>query len=262
MLNELKARLPRMSMKTREQAWEEDPLMHPDIRAMDLNQIADLPMWAGRCRDDGAKSRRRSGSGYDKPCEAKGGIRSGRGRLSIAVPLMASLFAGGVATVSDAAAQDSGKEAAFAMPADFDQWRPDIFGQNGAYRFRQVDGNCQITFGQNRGADAARAAGREPRHGIDAYIDRVSAQVGKVERAEVDALQIKSDLDESVPFVSAEFAYLGKDGVEYHNRISMAWVGNVELLIVAACPAAEWLSSQSPIDVFIDKVSIARISNP
>jgi hypothetical protein len=236
--------------------------MHPDIQAMDLNQIADLPMWEGRCGDGRPNLHHLNGLGDDEPCETKGRVHLGSGRLSIVVTLAATLFAGLIVTASDALAQNPGKEAAFAMPADFDPWRPDIFGQNGAYRFRQADGNCQITFGQNRGADAARAAGQEPRHGVNTYIDRVAAKVGRVERAEVDALQMKSDLEERVPFVSAEFAYMGNDSVEYHNWISMAWVGNVELLVVAACPASEWLENRPRIDVFIDKVSITHVSNP
>lgn len=262
MLNGLKARLLRsMTVRTHKKTWEEDPLIHPDIQVMDLNQIADLPMWAGKGRDNGSKPHLRNGSGDDEPNKVKGGARRGSGRLSIVVSLAVTLFAGLVATFSDALAQTPEKEAAFAMPAEFDQWRPDVFGQNGAYRFRQIDGNCQVTFGQNRGADAARAAGQEPRHGVNAYIDRVAAQIGRVERVEVDSLQIKSG-HESVPFVSAEFAYIGKDNVEYHNRISMAWIGNVELLIVAACPASEWLANRSGINGFIDKVSIMRVSNP
>ena len=184
-----------------------------------------------------------------------------KARLPLAASLAASLSIGVVVTTPDAMARNPGKEALFAMPADFDQWRPDVFGQNGAYRFRQVDGNCQVTFGQNRGADAARAAGKTPQHGLDAYIDRVAAEVGRVERVGVDPLRIRSGGDESVPFVSSEFAYLGKDGVEYHNRISMAWVGDIELLVVAACPASEWLAGRPRIDAFIDKVSIQNVSN-
>src|SRR5690606_16677902 len=131
----------------------------------------------------------------------------------------------------------------------------DIFGQNGAYRFRQNDGNCQITFGQNHGADAARATGQDTRHGIDAYIDRVSAEVGRVERIEVDAVELMTEAGEIVPFTSTEFAYLGKDAVGYHNRISMAWIGDVELLIVAACPSTEWLSGTPLIDAFLAQTS-------
>lgn len=96
------------------------------------------------------------------------------------------------------------------MPTSVEAWRLDTLGQNGASRFRQAYGNCQITFGQNLGADAARAKGQSPRQSIDAYIDRVAAAVGRVERVGVDAINLRSSAGERVPFVSAEFAYIGK----------------------------------------------------
>src|SRR3546814_115839 len=57
---------------------------------------------------------------------------------------------------------------AFQMPLNVENWRADILGRNGMYRFRQVQGACQITFAQNLGADAAKAAGRTPRDTIEA----------------------------------------------------------------------------------------------
>lgn len=209
----------------------------------------------GHSRPATAKSHEQAWKG------AEGVARRGVGRLSLAVPLAVSLWAG-LAGDTDALAQSPEKVAAFSMPVNVDQWRPDIFGQNGAYRFRQIGGNCQITFGQNRGADAARANGEDLRHGIDAFVDRVAAEVGKVERVEVDAVELKSDTGEMVPFTSTEFAYLGKDAVGYHNRISMAWIGDVELLIVAACPSTEWLAGRPLIDAFVGKTSIAHYSDP
>jgi len=83
-----------------------------------------------------------------------------------------------------------------------------------------------------------------------------------VERVEVDALELKSSAGEEVPFVSVEFAYRGKDKVEYQNRISAAWIDDVELLIVAACPAAEWLAGRHLIDALVGKTSITQFSNP
>ena len=170
----------------------------------------------------------------------------------------AALLAGLVAAGTDARAETPGKSAGFAMPATSDQWRPDVFGKNGAYRFRQTEGNCQVTFVQNRGADAARAAGRQPRDSIDGYIDAVAAKVGRLERTDVDALEIASSAGERVPFVSMEFAYVGKDTIEYHNRISGAWLDDVELVVIAACPVSEWLAGRPSIDALIDEVSITR----
>lgn len=262
MLNTLKAILLRLAtVNSREQVWQEDPLTHPAIQAMDLNQIADLPMWVGRHRDSETRHPRNE-PGSDNPREAEDLAPRGTGRLSLAAPLAVSLLAGLAVGNSDTLAQSLETMAAFSMPVNVDQWRPDIFGQNGAYRFRQVGGNCQITFGQNRGADAARANGQDPRHGINAYIDRVAAAVGKVERIEVDAVELKSEAGEVVPFASTEFAYLGKDTVEYHNRISVAWINDVELLIVAACPSTEWLAGSPLIDAFLDKTSITNYGNP
>lgn len=233
--------------------------MHPDILAMDMNQIADLPMWAGRRRTNGAKRHDGGSAGDGKPRDA---ARRSIGRFPTVLPLALALLAGLAGTSPDAFAQSAESTAAFAMPADFDQWQPDIFGQNGAYRFRQVEGNCQITFMQNRGADAARAAGQEPRHSLDAYIERVDAQVGRLERADVDTFELEAGPDKKVPFVSAEIAYEGNDDVEYQNRISVGWTGDVELLIIAACPVSEWLAGRQSIEAFVNKVTITRFSNP
>lgn len=190
-------------------------------------------------------------------------------RLSISAALGAALIFGLPVTGdalaqarSDASSQTgsgaSPELVAFAMPADDDLWRPDIVGQNGAYRFREVAGNCQITFAQNRGANAAREAGQDPRQSMNAYMDGVARQVGRLERVEMDALQIASGADAKVAFPSFEFAYVGQDGLEYQNRISAAWVGDVELLIIAACPVSEWLAGRLLIDAFIGKVSISH----
>ncbi|WP_019171844.1 hypothetical protein [Pseudaminobacter salicylatoxidans] len=184
------------------------------------------------------------------------------GRLSVAAPLAAALSTCVSVTGSDALAQSSGNSAAFSMPANIAAWRLDALRQNGVYRFGQVDGNCQITFGQNLGADAARAKGLNPRQSMGAYIDRVAAAVGRVERVEVDAVELKSSTGDGVLFASIEFAYMGKDKVEYQNRISAAWIGDVELLIVAACPAAEWFAGRPLIDAFVSKTSITQISDP
>lgn len=259
MLNVLKKRLSLWTvLRTGRQVWERDPLMHPDIQTMDMNQIADLPMWAGR-RRGGEPKQGRNGADHGKTRVA---ARLGTASLSTALPLALTLLAGLAGASPDAFAQSPESTAAFGMPADFDQWKPDIFGQNGAYRFRQVGGNCQVTFLQNRGVSAARAAGQEPRHSLDAYIDQVGAQVGRVERVEVDPFDLPSDPYGKVSFVSTEFAYEGKDRIEYHNRISAAWIDDVELLIIAACPASEWLAGRQSVDAFIDKVTIGRFSNP
>ncbi len=223
--------------------------MHPEIQAMDLNQLADLPVWAGRRRCDGPECRRPQDEHAIRP-------------RRLAMVLSAVLSIGLVGAGGDVHAQAPERLAAFAMPANSGEWRPDIFGEKGAYRFRQVDGNCQITLGQNRGADAARAEGRNPRGGIDAYIARVAENVGRVERVNVDPIELTSDAGGTVAFTTSEFAYLGNDGVEYHNRISMAWVGDVELLIVAACPASEWLAGRVLLDQFIGKVSVSGYSDP
>lgn len=252
MLNGLKDRLSRLlTVRTQRQAWEGDPLTHPDIEAMDLRQIADLPMWAGRYRTDGTKR-------HGKPRDTAG---SGTGRFSAVLPLTLTLLAGFAGTGSDAVAQSGERMAAFAMPADFGQWRPDTFVHN-AYRFRQADGNCVVTFIQNRGADAARAAGREPRHSIDAYVEGVKARVERVERAEADAFELSSGPDEKVRFVAAEIAYVGQDHIEYHNRISAAWVDDVELVIVSACPASEWLAGRESIDALVNEVTITGFGKP
>ncbi len=262
MFNTLKAGLSRLATsRSREQSLDEDPLMHPDIQAMDLNQLADLPMWAGRYRDDGTLHRR-DRQGYSNAGEARGVASRHIRRLSIVAPAALTLLTGIAIPGADALAQSLETTAAFSMPVNVDQWRPDVLGQNGAYRFRQINGNCQITFGQNRGADASRAGGEDVRHSIDAYIDRVATEVGKVERVEVDAVELKSDAGEMVPFASTEFAYLGKDNVGYHNRISVAWIGDVELLIVAACPSTGWLAGRPLIDAFVEKASVTQYSDP
>ncbi len=189
-------------------------------------------------------------------------MRARRRFMSAGLPAALALLAGLVGAGPAAFARSSEPMAAFAMPADFGQWRPDAFVHN-AYRFRQADGNCVVTFIQNRGADAARAAGREPRHSLDAYVEGVKARMERVERAEVDAFELSSGADEGkVRFIADEIAYVGKDHIEYHNRISAAWVDDVELVIVAACPAAEWLAGRQSIDALVNKVTITRFGHP
>lgn len=182
-----------------------------------------------------------------------------RARMTAGLPMALAFLAGLVGTGPAALAREP--TAAFAMPADFGRWRPDTFVHN-AYRFRQADGNCVVTFIQNRGADAARAAGREPRHSLDAYVEGVKARMERVERAEVDAFELSAGTNGKVRFVADEIAYVGQDHIEYHNRISAAWVGDVELVIVAACPASEWLAGRQSIDALVNKVTITRLGNP
>jgi hypothetical protein len=154
--------------------------------------------------------------------------------------------------------------AGFVFPADFKNWNPDVFGHNGLYRFRQTSGNCQITFVQNRGADAARAAGRGPQSTLDAYIGGVAARIGKLTRNKAPTLELSRNwvnphaTGERVTFISEEIAYTGNDAVAYHNRVLAQWMGDVELLIIAACPSAEWNRSQNLLDSFLKQVSITE----
>lgn len=257
MLNALKDHLSRLLIvEVPGQVRESDPLMHPNIQAMDLKQIADLPMWAGERRTYGSKHHHRTRS--DR-CRTPGAARPGR--FSTMLVLAPILFGGFFATGPEAFAQSAEGMAAFSMPGDFGQWKPDAFVHN-AYRFRQAEGNCVVTFIQNRGADAARASGKEPRHSLDAYIDGVNARVGRVTKVEMDSFELPSGADGKVPFVSAEIAYEGKDKMDYNNQVSAAWVGDVELIIVAACPAPQWLAGQKSIDDFVNKVTITQFRNP
>lgn len=155
-------------------------------------------------------------------------------------------------------AQNPETTVAFEMPLNVERWQTDIVGQNGIYRFRQVRGACQITFVQNLGADAARAAGRTPRDAIEAYVQRLSAQVGDVARSKAPDLELRASTGDPVTFLSEEVSYRGKDGTDYRNRIATQWVEAVELLIVAACPSSEWETQGGAIDAFITKVSVHR----
>jgi hypothetical protein len=156
----------------------------------------------------------------------------------------------------------------FVFPTDFRNWNPDVFGRNGMFRFRQTNGNCQVTFAQNRGADAARVAGRGPQNSLDAYIDGVTARISKLTRNKAPTVELSRNwvnphaAGEKVTFISEEIAYTGKDNVAYHNRISVQWVGDVELLIIAACPSAEWNRSQDLLDTFLNNVSIVATAEP
>lgn len=159
-------------------------------------------------------------------------------------------------------AQKSDPTVAFEMPISVDGWRTDILGQNGMYRFRQVQGGCQITFVQNLGADAARAAGRTPADTIDAYVQRLSAQVGDVARSKAPDLALRAVTGDRVGFQSELVRYRGQDRIEYRNRIATQWVDAVELLIVAACPSDQWETQGAAIEAFIAKVSIHRLRKP
>lgn len=174
-------------------------------------------------------------------------------------PIIAGvLLAGCLLSGFPAYAQDPESTVAFEMPVDVDNWRPDIVGQNGIYRFQQVQGACQITFAQNLGADTAKAAGRTPRDTIEAYVQRLSAQVGNVARMKAPHLELGANSGDPVTFLSEEVGYRGKDGTEYHNRIATQWVEAVELVIVAACPSGEWQAQRAAIDAFITEVSVHR----
>jgi len=229
--------------------WDTDPFMHPEIQTMTLNRPADLPL------------RSLSTPTPDQPRAAKAAAGPGAGRKAVTA-LAAAVLAVTVAMPAGARAQSPEPAAAFAMPTDLDDWQPDIFGDNGIYRFLQVEGDCQITFIQNHGVDVARAGGHEPRDSIEAYIESVAANVGQVERSAADDLALKSDSGEPVPFVSAAFAYLGHDAVEHRNRISAAWVGDIELLIIAACPVSQWPEGQPRMDAFIGRTSVLQFSDP
>jgi len=46
--------------------------------------------------------------------------------------------------------------------------------------------------------------------------------------------------------------------VEHRNRISAAWVGDIELLIIAACPVSQWPEGQPRMDAFIGRTSVLQ----
>src|SRR5690606_2728426 len=88
MIGILKDRLARaFPTKADETVWKSDPLMHPDIRRMDLNQVADLSMWAGWRHDDGSSLHPRN----DTVCRSRG--RYGGARCLLAAFLAALLLA-------------------------------------------------------------------------------------------------------------------------------------------------------------------------
>lgn len=147
---------------------------------------------------------------------------------------------------------------AFEMPLNVDGWRPDIVGQNGMYRFRQAQGGCQITFVQNLGADAAKAAGRTPKDTIEAYVQKLRAQVGEVTRSQAPELELRTKQGEPVTFLAEDVTYRGRDSTDYRNRIATQWVEAVELLIVSACPSSEWERQAAAVDAFVAKVTVHR----
>ena len=174
-------------------------------------------------------------------------------------PIITGVFlAGCLHSGLPAHAQAPETTVAFQMPVNVESWRADIVGQNGIYRFQQVQGACQITFAQNLGADAARAAGRTPRDTLKAYVQRLSTQVGDVVRSRAPDLKLRASTGDPVTFVSEEVSYRGKDGIEYRNRIATQWVEVVELLIVTACPSSQWETQGAAIDAFITKVAVHR----
>jgi hypothetical protein len=152
--------------------------------------------------------------------------------------------------------QDPQAQAAFGMPMNVDNWRADVIGQNGVYRFRQVKGSCQITFVQNLGVEAAKAAGQTVSDSIAAYVRRLGKQVGAVSNNEAPDLELHANRGDAVTFLSEEISYRGRDGRDYRNRIAAQWVGRVELLIVAGCPSNEWKNQEDSINAFLTKVSV------
>lgn len=151
---------------------------------------------------------------------------------------------------------------AFAMPADAENWEPEVFGQDGIYSFRQTDGTCKITFVQNRGVEAAREKGGGPRDSLDAYVEKIAARASELTRSEAPAVKLTLAPDDKVTFISEEIAYIGVDSIAYNTRLSAQWVGDVELMIIMGCASSEWPRSQDLFDAFLDKVSIMKVSAP
>lgn len=168
------------------------------------------------------------------------------------------LLAGSLIPASSLNAQNIGPSVAFEMPLDIENWQPDIVGQNGIYRFRQAQGDCQITFVQNLGVDEAEAAGGTPRDTIENYVQQLASEVGNVERSEVPDLELLTSTGDPVTFLSEEVSYRGSDGMDYRNRISTQWIDAVELLIIAACPSSQWEERQAELESFFGKVSVHR----
>jgi hypothetical protein len=120
-------------------------------------------------------------------------------------PIIAGIFlAGWLATGLPAHAQNPETTVAFEMPLNAENWKPDIVGQNGIYRFRQVHGACQITFSQNLGADAARAAGRTPHDALDIYVQRLDARFGEIARGKGPDLKLRARTGDPVVFPTVE----------------------------------------------------------
>ncbi|MBO9352653.1 hypothetical protein GG851_01515 [Bordetella petrii] len=173
---------------------------------------------------------------------------------------MKSIVAGALlaSCVLSTTAQAAEATVAFQMPLNIENWKPDILGRNGMYRFRQVRGACQITFAQNLGADAAKAAGRTPRDTLEVYVRQLGTRMRDVTRSKAPDLELRANTGDPIALLSEEVAYRGNDGVDYRNRLSAQWVGSVELLIIAGCPATEWGRQQAAINAFIGKVSVHR----
>jgi hypothetical protein len=220
------------------ETWSGDPLSHPAIEAMSMRQLADLPLDRFRIHSEE--------------------VRLSNGDFRMKAIFAGALVAGSLVSGLPAHAQNPESTVAFEMPVNVESWRPDIVAQNGMYRFRQVQGACQITFVQNLGADAAKAAGRTPRDTIEAYVRRLSKQVDDVARSKAPDLALRANSGEPVSFLSEAVSYRGQDGTEYRNRIATQWVEAVELLIIAACPSSEWKTQEAAIDAFITKVSVHR----
>ena len=126
------------------------------------------------------------------------------------------------------------------------------------YRFRQAQGNCKMTFVQNLGAAAAKAAGHTPKDTIEVYVQKLSMQVGELTRDQAPDLELRANRGDPVSFLTEDVSYRGQDGTEYRNRIVTQWVEAVELLIVSACPSSEWESQAASIDAFMAKVIVHR----
>ena len=167
-------------------------------------------------------------------------------------------LAGGLFSGLSAKAQNPEATVAFEMPVNVKSWQPDVFGQSGMYRFRQVHGACQITFVQNLGADRAKAAGRTPLDTIETYVRRLSAQVGEVTRSDAASLELRTNQGGPITFQAEDITYRGRDSVDYRNRIATQWVGAVELMIIAACPSSAWERQSDAVDAFIAKVTVHR----
>lgn len=149
------------------------------------------------------------------------------------------------------------KTIAFGQPV-IPEWKNTIFGQEGIYQYKMKTNTCQITLQQEKGAEAAGAAGQSIDSNIKRYYDDTKAALknetmkyGPIAKSTIDTNQ-----NSKIDLIRYQGTYSSSEGSEYTLQIGGQWVGDYQFLIISACSTSDWGKYQTEIQNFLDKTKL------